>query len=72
MADTYWTPLIEWMIQQNAFEFTPDITNPSVINVCTLEDPNTGLELDMTEMLPEFPGDFQTPLMKYRIVPGTN
>lgn len=66
-AETIWVPLIQWMIQQREFEFTPEISNPSVFFPGTLEDPNQGLMLNLTEMLPDYPNTFQTPLMMFRV-----
>lgn len=63
-----WLLLIQWMIQQRAFEFTPDITVPNTFYQVTLEEPNQGLELNLTEMLGDFPFYYQTPLMKFRLV----
>ena len=66
-ADASWLPLVQWLIQQREIEFTPDISVPTVFYVGTLESPNQGLQLDMTEMLPDFPNYYQTPLMKFRV-----
>lgn len=65
-----WAPLVQWLIQQRAFEFTPDITSPNTFYQVTLEDPNQGLELNLSEMLPDFPFCYQTPVMKFRLVPS--
>lgn len=63
-----WLPLIQWMIQQRAFEFTPDITAPATFYQVTFEDPNSGLSMDLAEMLPDFPFYYKTPLLKFRVV----
>lgn len=65
-----WQPLIDWLIQQRPFEFTPNISSPTVYQEVTLEDPNGGLEFEMTEELPDMPNYYSTPLMKFRIVPS--
>ncbi len=64
--ETDWLPLVQWMIQQREFEFTPDITEPDTFYPGTLEDPNQGLQFNFQEMLPQFPFEYQTPLMKFR------
>lgn len=66
-----WTVLIDWMISQKELEFTPDISDPSVFYVCTLEEPNKGLEINFAEMLPDFPFQYKTPVFKFRQTPGT-
>lgn len=64
---TSWQPLVDWMILQREFEFTPDITTPNSFYAGTLEEPNKGMELTLTEMLPQFPFNYQTPVMKFRL-----
>lgn len=64
-----WLPLVQWLIQQREIDFTPDVTDPTTFYTGTLEDPNQGLELTLTEMLPNFPFNYQTPLMKFRVRP---
>ena len=66
--DPLWVPFVQWMIQQREFEFTPDITQASTFYPVTLDDPDSGLSFNFSEMLPDFPGLFQTPLMKFRVV----
>lgn len=63
-----WSTLRDWMIQQREFEFTPDITAPNTFYSVTLDDPNQGLQCDLTEMLGQkMPFYYQTPLMKFRV-----
>lgn len=62
-----WEVFILWIVQQKAVDFTPDISQPNTFFSGTLEDPNAGLALDLTEMLPEFVNYYQTPLMTFRI-----
>jgi len=71
LADSDWYPLMIWLIQQREFEFTPDITDPNTVFVSTLENPGTGIELPLTEMLPDFPFLYSTPLMNFRQTPNT-
>ncbi len=66
-ADNLWYPLIQWMIQQREIEFTPEISNPTEFYAGTLEDPNQGLMINLTEMLPDHPNKYSTPLMKFRV-----
>lgn len=63
-----WLPFIQWIIQQRALEFTPDYTIPNTFYQVTLEEPNQGLQIDLSEMLPDFPFYYQTPVMKFRLV----
>jgi hypothetical protein len=68
VMETDWNALVQWMIQQREFEFTPDITVPNTFYVGTLEDPNQGLQLNFTEHLSEgLPFEYSTPLMKFRV-----
>lgn len=67
LADNEWNDLIQWMIKQKQLEFTPEITSPNVFYVGTLEEPSKGLEFNMSEMLPQFPFQYSTPLMKFRV-----
>lgn len=62
-----WIPLIIWMIQQREFEFTPEISSPDIFYVGTLDDPDQGMSLKFPEMLPDFPNNFQTPMMIFRV-----
>ena len=64
---TDWNPFVQWLIQQRAIEFTPDITDPDTFFAGTLDDPSKGLEFNFTEMLPNFPFNYSTPLMKFRL-----
>lgn len=59
-----WQPLLVWMIQQKEFEYTPQITFPSTFYTVTLED---ALDMEVTEMLPELPGLYEIPAMKFRV-----
>jgi hypothetical protein len=61
-----WYPLVQWMIQQRQLDFTPDVTQPNTYYNGTLDDPDQGLSFDFEEMLPEFPFQYSTPLMKFR------
>ena len=64
-----WVAFLTWAIQQRRFEFTPEITSPSIFYDCTLEHTSSdgkGLGFTMKEMLPQFPGLFQTGLMRFR------
>jgi len=63
---TLWSPLVDWMIQQRELEFTPDITAGNTYFSGTLEGPNEGLDMTLTEQIPQFPFNYQTPLMKFR------
>ena len=69
-AYTQWSPLIDWMIQQRRFDFTPEISAPSNVYDCTLEKSSAdgkGLAFNMKEMLPQFPFRFTTGAMTFRV-----
>ncbi len=67
LVDTTWNDLVFWMIQQRELEFTPDISDPNTVLVGTLDNPNNGLDFKFVEMLPDFPFNFTTPLMIFRV-----
>jgi len=69
LLESDWLPWVQWMIQQREFDFTPDITDPTTFYTGTLEDPNQGLDFTFSEMLPNFPFNYQTPIMKFRVRP---
>jgi hypothetical protein len=69
----YWLPMVQWMIQQREFDFTPEISSPDVFYEVSLEQTEAdgqGLAFMPTEMLPEFPNNWDTGLMKFRLVPS--
>lgn len=68
-ALTKWPALIDWMISQRPFDFTPEISSPNIVHDVTLEkssDDGKGLGFQMREMLPDFPGHFTTGPMTFR------
>jgi hypothetical protein len=70
---TQWLPLVQWMIQQQQFDFTPDYTQPDVFYSVTLESSEAdgqGLAFMPTEMLPDFPFYYDTGEMRFRIQPS--
>lgn len=65
-----WGALMDWLIQQRLFEWTPEITSPTVFIEGTLEttaEDGKGLGFNFKEMLPNFPFDYQTGNMKFRV-----
>jgi hypothetical protein len=65
-----WLPLMTWMTMQRLLEFTPEISNPTVFYEGTLEShpaESKGLGYTFTEMLPSFPNNFDSGLMKFRV-----
>jgi hypothetical protein len=65
-----WVPLMEWMISQKLFDFTPDYTTPNTFYEVTLEqtdEDGQGLAYNITEMLPDFPGLYDCGTNKYRV-----
>lgn len=66
-----WQSFFRWAIQQQPFEFTPDYTDYNTVYPVTLEttDQNgQGLGFKMSEMLPNFPGLYETGRLKFRVV----
>lgn len=66
-----WNNLFSWMIQQRQFDFTPEIFSPDTFFTVTLEQTDfegQGLGYQMLEMLPDFPNDYQTGSLKFRII----
>lgn len=67
-----WKSLIDWMITSAAIDFTPQLSNPSIVLEGTLESSvgdQKGLGFKLTEMLPSFPFNYQTGAMKFRVYP---
>lgn len=67
-----WLPLIDWIIQQRPFDFTPQVTIPDVSYNVTLETSmadGKGLGFKPREMLPEFPFFYDTGPMELRVTP---
>jgi hypothetical protein len=67
---TQWAALINWMIQQKPFDFTPEISSPTTVYDVTLEkstDDGKGLGFNMKEMLPQYPFFFTTGSMTFRV-----
>jgi len=68
---TGWQPLIQWMIQQRAFDFTPQISSYNTFYQVTLEkssEDGKGLGFKMKEQLPDFPFLYTTGPMTFRVV----
>lgn len=66
---TEWTDFLTWAIQQKPFEFTPEISSPSVFYQATLETTGAdgnGMGFSMAEELPEMPFLYRTGTMKFR------
>lgn len=64
-----WLPFMDWAIQQRLYEFTPEVSSPGVFYEVTLEstsDDNKGLGFTFREMLPQFPGLYQSGMLKMR------
>lgn len=65
-----WVDLMTWMMLQREIEFTPEISNPNVFYVGTLETTSSdskGMAYQLAEMLPQFPNFYDTGLMKFRV-----
>lgn len=66
-----WQAFWFWAIQQRPFDFTPQISNPSVVYQVTLEKTSydsQGMGFEMKEMLPNFPNLYQTGPLTFRII----
>jgi len=67
---TEWRDLINWLIQQKPFDFTPQISAPTVVHEVTLEkssEDGKGLGFNMKEMLPQYPFMYSTGPMTFRV-----
>lgn len=67
-----WVNLIDWLIQQRLFEFTPDITYPNTFYEVTLEKSQAdgkGLGWRWTEELPSKPFMYRTGTLTFRVKP---
>lgn len=68
-VDATWDPLLTWMVQQKPIEVTPEISSPNAFYECTLEktaQDSKGLGHDWTEMLPDFPGLYDSGILTFR------
>lgn len=67
-----WAPMMQWMMQGNLVEFTPNISSPTVFHEGWMEGNNgssTGLGYSFKELLPDFPNEYDTGLIKFRVRP---
>lgn len=69
-----WQAFWGWAIQQRPFDFTPEISSPTVFYEVTVEktsfDPK-GMGFQMKEMLPNFPNFYQTGPIDMRVNPNS-
>jgi hypothetical protein len=66
---TSWLPLMRWMIQQRAVDFTPEVTTPNTFFDGTLDaspQDGKGLAFRPAEMLPQFPDLYDVGVMTFR------
>lgn len=70
-VETEWKNLMEWMIQQKLFDYTPEIDKPNTFYELTLEETtedSSGLAYSIEEMnSDELPGLFDCGCNKYRV-----
>lgn len=69
-----WLPLLQWMAKGRPFEFTPITSSFSTVYSVTLEKSmadSKGLGFQMKEMLPDFPFQYQTGALEFRLLAGT-
>jgi hypothetical protein len=67
-----WQYLMQWMTKQAPIEFMPEISDTATYYEGTLESTpksSTGIEYKITEMLPQFPNNYDTGLMIFRVRP---
>ena len=72
---TQWVPFRDWVITQAPFDFTPEISSPTVFSPVTLEKSSygkTGMGFLMKEMLPDFPNEYTTGPLNFRVVIDSN
>jgi hypothetical protein len=66
-----WVPFLTWAIQQRPFEITPEYTVYNTLYNVTLESTageSKGLGYILNEMLPQFPNNYRTGLIKFRVI----
>lgn len=66
-----WVGFRDWAIQQRPFDFTPEISSPSVFSPVTFEKTqydSKGMGFLMKEMLPDFPNYYTTGAINMRVV----
>lgn len=70
-----WKSFFFWTQAQKPFDFTPEISSPDNYFSCTLEKTDyqdQGLGWRMPEMLPDYPNNYQTGPLVFRITPDTS
>lgn len=73
VVQTNWGPFINWAIQQRAFEFTPNTSDPLTVYNVTLDKTNAdgkGLAWKWKEQLPQFPNLYTTGALTFRVIPS--
>lgn len=66
-----WPALIDWMIQQRPFDFTPQVASPNTVYEVTLEssaEDGKGLAMQLKEMLPSKPFQWTTGPLVFRVI----
>jgi hypothetical protein len=70
-----WLAFFQWAIQQREFEITPEYKVYGTVHRVTLETTtqnSNGLGFKMREMLPQFPNEYQTGALKFRVIPTSS
>lgn len=66
-----WLEFVDWTIQQKPFDFTPDyVLSPTEVRQVTLDqtpEDGKGMAWKWKEMLPNFPFNYETGALKFRI-----
>lgn len=68
---TLWSLFLLWAIQQRPFDFTPEISSPTVFYPVTLDktaQDGSGMAYNLTEMIPDFPFLYMTGALTFRII----
>jgi hypothetical protein len=69
----YWQSWIDWAIQQKPYDFTPELSSPTVVYDVTLEksqEDGKGLGFRMKEQVPKYPFRFTTGPITMRVRSG--
>jgi hypothetical protein len=66
-----WVAFRDWAIRQSPFDFTPEVSSPTIFSPVTLEKSaygEKGMGFLMKEMLPDFPNEYTTGPLNFRVV----
>lgn len=69
-CETEWATFMVWAVRQRPFDFTPEITSPTVFEPVTMETTEAdgqALAFRMPEMIPDYPFFHSTGALKMRV-----